>query len=162
MKTEHKSVVNRGRFDKGRGRGRGSRGKGSFQRRQRKFQKEDSTVNSREGARLRSNPVDADGNPLRCYICDSTRHLANRCPHADEESNRQVHVAQFTTHSSATSCPRSVSGNERDRIHLTLYNSNPDETLSSLVGETLRMAVLDSVCTKTIAGETWANAYLEQ
>ena len=67
FQTEHKSVVNRGRFDKGRGRGFGNRGRGSFQRRQREFQKEDSTVNSRGGARLRSNPVDADGNPLKCY-----------------------------------------------------------------------------------------------
>ena len=76
-------MVNRERFDKGRGRGRGSRGRGSFQRRQREFQKENSTVISRGDARMRSNPVDADSNPLRCYICDSTRHLANRCPHAD-------------------------------------------------------------------------------
>ena len=72
FQTEHKSVVNRGRFDKGRGRGRDSCGRGSFQHRQREFQKEDSTVNSRGGARLGSNRVDADGNPLRCYICDST------------------------------------------------------------------------------------------
>ena len=91
-------MVNRGRFDKGRGRGRRSRGRGSFKCRQREFQKEDSTVNPRGGARLRSNPVDTDSNPLRCYICDST-HLANRCRHANEDlRNGQVHVAQFTTH----------------------------------------------------------------
>ena len=65
----------------------------------------------------------------------------------------------FTTHSSATSCPHSGTGNEGDRIHLTLYNSTPDGTLSSLVGETLGMAVLDSACTKTVAGESWTNAY---
>ena len=156
-------MVNRGRFDKGRGRGCGSRGRGSFKRKQREFQKEDSTVNSRGDATLRSNPVDANGNPLRCYICDSTRHLADRCPHADEERYGQVHVAQFTTHSSATSCPHSGSGNEGDQIHLTLYNSNRDETLSSLVGEeTLGMAVLDSACTKTVTGESWTNAYLDR
>ena len=63
--------------------------------------------------------------------------MANRCPHADEERNGQVHVAQFTAHSSATSCPRFGSGNEENPIHLTLYNSNPDGTLSSLIGETL-------------------------
>ena len=40
FEIEHKSVVNRGRFDKGRGRGRCSHGRGSFQRRQREFQKE--------------------------------------------------------------------------------------------------------------------------
>ena len=88
-------------------------------------------MNSRGGTRLRSNPVEADGNPLRCYICDSTRHLANRCPQADEERNGKVHVAQFTTHSSANSCPRSGSGNEKDRIHLPLHKSKPDETLPS-------------------------------
>ena len=29
----------------------------------------------------------------------------SRCSHADEERNGQVHVAQFITHTSATSCP---------------------------------------------------------
>ena len=101
-----------GRFDNGRGRGHGNRGRGSFQCRQCEFQKEDSTVNSRGGTRLRSNPVDADGNPLRCYTCDSAQHLANRCPHADVERNGQVHVVQFTTHSSSISFPCSGSGNE--------------------------------------------------
>ena len=88
--------------------------------------------------------------------------MANKCPHTDEERNGQVHVAQFTTHSSATSCPRSGSGNELegDRIHFTLYNSKPDGILSSLLGEPLGMAVLDSVCTKTVAGESSTNAYL--
>ena len=70
-------MVNRGRFDKGRfdkrrGRECGNCGRGRFQHRQHEFQKEDNTVNSGEGARLCSNPVDADGNLLRCYICDST------------------------------------------------------------------------------------------
>ena len=73
----------------------------------------------------------------------------------------KFHVAQFTTHSSATSCPRFGSGNEGDRIHLTLHNSNPDGTLSSLVGETLGMAALHSACTKTVVGESLANAYLD-
>ena len=35
------------------------------------------------------------------------------------------------------------------------------EHLSLLVGETLGMAVLDSACTKTVAGEAWTNAYLD-
>ena len=98
FQTEHKSVVNRGRFDKGRGGASGNRGRGSFQCRQRELQKEDSTVNSRGGATLHSNPVDEDGNPSRCYTCNySTRHLANRCAHANEERNGQVHVFQFAT-----------------------------------------------------------------
>ena len=33
--------------------------------------------------------------------------------------------------------------------------------MSSLVGETLGMAVLYSACTKTVARESWTNAYLD-
>ena len=36
-----------------------------------------------------------------------------------------------------------------------------EETMETLVGETLSMAVLDSGCTKTVCGENWLNCYLE-
>ena len=36
-----------------------------------------------------------------------------------------------------------------------------EETMETLIGETLSMAVLDSGCTKTVCGETWLNCYLE-
>ena len=36
-----------------------------------------------------------------------------------------------------------------------------EETMGTLIIETLSMAVLDSGCTKTVCGETWLNCYLE-
>ena len=36
-----------------------------------------------------------------------------------------------------------------------------EETMETLIGEMLSMAVLDSGCTKTVCGETWLNCYLE-
>ena len=36
-----------------------------------------------------------------------------------------------------------------------------EETMETLTGETLSVAVLDSGCTKTVCGETWHNCYLE-
>ena len=36
-----------------------------------------------------------------------------------------------------------------------------EETMETLIGETLSMAVLDSGCIKTVCGETWLNCYLE-
>ena len=36
-----------------------------------------------------------------------------------------------------------------------------EETMETLIGEMLSMAVLDSGCTKTVCGEIWLNCYLE-
>ena len=36
-----------------------------------------------------------------------------------------------------------------------------EETMKTLIGETLSMAVLDSGYTKTVCGETWLSCYLE-
>ena len=36
-----------------------------------------------------------------------------------------------------------------------------EETMETLIGETLSMAVLDPGCPKTVCGETWLNCYLE-
>ena len=31
------------------------------------------------------NPVDSDGNIMRCHECDSTKHFASSCPHQKVE-----------------------------------------------------------------------------
>ena len=33
--------------------------------------------------------------------------------------------------------------------------------MDTLIGETLRMAILDSGCTKAVCSKTWLNSYLE-
>ena len=70
-----------------------------------------------------------DGNILRCFRCDSTRHLASKCPHR------------------ANQC-KSKDINE---VHITLFASAPDQKQYCLIEETL--GVLDSVCFKTVSGD---------
>ena len=43
--------------------------------------------NEKSSSDKRSNPIDSDGNVLRCYICDSKFHFAQNCPHAYEKQN---------------------------------------------------------------------------
>ena len=74
---------------------------------------------------------------LRCFECDSTKHLVSSCPHRSDKS---------------------VS--DTNQVHITLFASSPDDRQYCLIGETLSRGVLDSGCTKTVAGEFWMNEYL--
>ena len=50
-----------------------------------------------------------------------------------------------------------------EEVHFTLLSSEkPDGPLSALLQETLGMAILDSGCSKTVAGNIWMEAYLDQ
>ena len=44
--------------------------------------------------------------------------------------------------------------------YITLLNSKP-QRMKHLIGESFGMAVLDSGCTKSVAGEMWLNEYLQ-
>ena len=81
------------------------------------------------------NPVDKNGNVLRCFRCDSTRHLSRFCTNQYEKSETV------------------------QDIHITLLNA--DFQVSMLVKESFGMGVLDSACTKTVTGVTWLNAFVE-
>ena len=84
-----------------------------------------------------SNPIGKNGKVLKCFNCDSTEHLSNKCPY-----------------------PRGDDSRTRD-IHITLFNAKPDKAMSALIKETLGMAVLDSACTKTVTGEIWLNLFID-
>ncbi|XP_057305251.1 uncharacterized protein LOC130642182 [Hydractinia symbiolongicarpus] len=100
--------------------------------------------------RSRMNPVDKDGKLMRCHECDSTRHFANKCPHRNQEqrgfrsrNNRPTEKKQ-----------------DVNEIHITLFAASPDQRQYCLVGESFGRGVLDSGCTKTVAGEKWMDEYL--
>ena len=81
--------------------------------------------------------IGKDGNILRCFNCDSTKHLSNKCPY-----------------------PRGDDSRTQD-IYITLFNAKPDKVMSALITESLGMAVLDSACTKTVTGGTWLNLFID-
>ena len=45
-------------------------------------------------------------------------------------------------------------------IHITLLSSKPDSVQKNLVIESLGKGVLDSGCSKTVAGQTWINEFI--
>ena len=126
------------RYNSNRGRGR-SRGTTNFSGRgrgrwNRRFPSNSSYNSSNSAGRGSGNAVGRDGKVLRCFKCGSDQHFANACK-AEEE------------------------------VHFTLLSSRsdkPDVPLSALLQETLGMAILDSGCSKTVAGKTWMDSYLDQ
>lgn len=100
--------------------------------------------NKRRFRRGQSNPCDRSGNVLLCYKCQSPNHLIRECPRNTPrftEATEQIHITLF--------------------IQENIYLNSTNEKISNLVKETFGMAVLDSACTRTLAGEVWLDVYLD-
>ena len=82
----------------------------------------------------KTNPFGRDGKVLKCFKCGSSKHFAKYCSLAQN------------------------SGGHQD-IHIVLQNSAPE--MAELVKESLGMGILDSACSRTVAGQAWFDAYCE-
>ena len=74
---------------------------------------------------------------MRCFACQSTMHSVADCPHRKDYDESPV-----------------------NNVHITLLNSKPDLVQRNLVAKTLGKGLLDSGCSKTVAGEVWLQGYL--
>ena len=83
--------------------------------------------------RTSTNPTDSHGNVMRGLECDSTKHFVADCPHRSQTQD----------------------------VHTTLLNSNPSISQKNMLAEALGRGLLDSGCSKTVAGKVWVAAYLE-
>ena len=79
---------------------------------------------------------------MRCFACNSTSHLFKDCP-KNTKSNSKVQEVQ-----------------EVQEVQIVLLNAKPDNKQKTLVLETLGKGLLDSGCTRTVAGEFWMNEFL--
>ncbi len=89
------------------------------------------------------NPVGADGNIMRCVVCDSIRHLLADCPHSYENSN-STYVTNF----------------EESDEEACLFTGQNISQMVVLSAEAQNCAVLDSACSSTVCGKEWLNNYL--
>ena len=125
-----------------------------------------------ERSQRTGNPRGKDGNLLKCFGCDSESHLLPDCPN---RMNRQGETARNSTNGSKcfscgsskhfiAHCPEksSSSRDNQYQIHLTLIGSgkNSNSGKPSLLPQAFGMAILDSGCTKTVAGRVWMEEYL--
>ena len=97
------------------------------------------------------NPKDSKGNFTICRRCRSIYHWISDCPHNNTvNANRENSSNCF------------YSRNEED-IYIALLQScipNSSDQITGLVAETLCHGVIDSGCSKTVAGKHWLEDYL--
>ena len=124
---------NRGRARGGNFRSRPFRGRGNFSQNW-------STSAGSSGA----NPLNADGTPRKCFHCQSPNHFAYACPQRMDEK-----VLDGT---------RSEEANMT--INITLYSGQGDREQCLLMAESIGFGILDSACTKTVAGEVWMKEFI--
>ena len=132
----------RAKFNSYRGCGRGgARGRGDFGRSDKvvnwRLGQRDSNNQSSQRISRKTNPLDTNGEISCCHTCGSIFHWSYACPDSYESRDP-------------------VKENDGG-VQIQLL----EETMETLIGEALSMAVLDSGCTKTVCGETWLKCYLE-
>ena len=97
------------------------------------------------------NPKDNKGNHTICRRCRSIYHWIADCPHVPTEERSNTSGTFYTR-------------NADEEVYIALLQSNTPKTkdeITGLVAETFSKAVIDSGCTKTVAGENWFNEYTE-
>ena len=101
------------------------------------------------------NPNGANGKPKQCGICSSTYHFARDCPESQEESASNSNNIGFVQQEE--SAPTNL-----DEV-ITLFQDTVDnnDSLKWFLGETIGCAVVDSGCSKTVAGSKWVQCFLE-
>jgi len=96
-------------------------------------------------ARLaRLNPPGRFGTPSTCAHCGSKYHWIRDCP--DKETRTRT---DQTVHYNDT------------EVHIELLQKS-ENSMRWFLGETMGCAVIDSGCSKTVAGRQWMDCYLEQ
>ena len=72
---------------------------------------------------------------MRCHECKSTQHFVQQCPY------KKVEDVKMT-------------------VHITLIAGSASKEQEVLLAESLARGILDSACTKTVAGKTWTEEFL--
>ena len=85
------------------------------------------------------NALDKNGKVSKCVICRSKMHWANKCPHRSEQN---VNILEDDDDDNI------------EEINIVLMTEKLSKT-EILVAEASKSAVIDTACTKTIAGEKW-------
>ena len=91
----------------------------------------------------RMNKNGPDGKPLRCYHCGSNEHLSFDCI---KSPRRDTYM---------------VEAEDADDVKVAFFTKEKEEKLESIMADAIGFGVLDSACTKTVAGRKWFSEYRE-
>ena len=123
-----------------RGRGRSYRGRGGYNRNQ-FMKREEGSIHSK---RDEENPF-INGKQMLCFVCQSTKHLVAKCPYKKTTDDTQRTSTSEEAHMS---------------INITLLSGKGELEQCYLMAECVGYGVLDTACTKTVAGRDWMTEYL--
>ena len=115
-----------------------------------------------------ANPKDSQGNYTICRRCRSVYHWIGDCPHNTTVLEKQTPSNTYFTNNNSSDSQSAPNASPckslEDQIHIALLQScdptTPDK-VTKLVAETFCHAVIDSGCSKTVAGRPWYEVYLE-
>ena len=97
----------------------------------------------KRGSASGQNPRDEYGNIMKCNICQSIMHFRRDCPHNKQE---------------AYSCDNEAT-NDETKVKI-IYNLDYSQDENEIYISHTNAAILDSACSKTVAGKAWKENYL--
>ena len=109
------------------------------------------------------NPLGPDGNPLTCFKCNSEYHMADMCDKKEQKpKEEETALAQVLASYSATEfgmvCQVFDETDTKENLELVLVSYSEKE-LCLLIEEAGCRGVLDSACSKSVAGMAWIKKY---
>ena len=116
---------------------------------------EDSKKNS-SSYKGKKNPLDEKGNPRKCFKCDSIFHFIDKCPKAVQKPEISMVAKANKSCLSNTTNVFTLNGHEIVMV------TNTEIELCLLVDEAGERAVVDSACSKTVAGRKFIVAYIKK
>ena len=100
------------------------------------------------------NPLDENGEPLKCLCCKSERHFVADCPHTYENDGKEKSVNVVQDQDQDQDKDQSVES-------IVCYTGKDRILMNTLTQEALNSVVIDSACSSTVCGELWYNNFKE-
>ena len=129
----------RGRFQV---RGGNERGRGGYNR---------GGYHGNQHQNKRRNPVDKEGNIMKCLICNSTYHFARYCPYSHDESNenKKFDIAKVKSENDDETSVETV----QLSLIVAFSGEKKSEKLNNLVKDSSCAAVLDCGALSSVCGK---------
>ena len=120
----------------------------------------------------KKNPLGNDGKPIKCHFCDSEYHFLDKCPDREKQNQRKKATAfakKKTAESNDSSAllallkshasfSRKGEDEEEEEVMVTFQESE----LCLLIKEAGKRGVIDTACSKTVAGVAWVTEYTDE
>ena len=103
-----------------------------------------------------TNPIGKDGKPSRCLTCGSKYHWSRNCPDNEFYRKKSDKAVGFCRNNDEEG------EDESEEIEISLLQTTKETALlKQFLGETIGCAIVDSGCSKTVAGKQWMDCYME-